>query len=194
MPGRFVMTTCHDSYAFAEPVFSRVVVGVDGSPGSLAALRRAAVEARTRGARLRVVHAYHPHLSTYPYGAAAHYGVPTFRVDRPEPPPDESRDGARRLLRRWVAESLPGPANPPAGIDLIPAAGRPWQVLTEAAAGADLLVIGAGEHSGRHHFVFGSTAAGCALHAQCPVLIVPAGDRRGGAAALDAGRAVTNAS
>ena len=44
---------------------SRVVVGVDGSAGSLLALRFAAAEARLRGGELHVVHAWIDNLSGY---------------------------------------------------------------------------------------------------------------------------------
>ena len=37
---------------------AEIVVGVDGSPGSLQALRWAVAEARLRGASLRLVHAW----------------------------------------------------------------------------------------------------------------------------------------
>src|SRR5664280_1711466 len=37
-----------------------IVVGIDGSPGAVAALRWAAVEARTHGRRLTAVYAYDP--------------------------------------------------------------------------------------------------------------------------------------
>ena len=56
-----------------------IVVGVDGSPGSDAALRWAAGEARLRGSSLRIVHVYHlPHvpLTEIGVGAAAGMALP----------------------------------------------------------------------------------------------------------------------
>ena len=49
----------------------RVLVGIDGSPASAAALRWAGAEARLRGMRLHVVHARDPHAVPQ-----AHYAPP----------------------------------------------------------------------------------------------------------------------
>ena len=46
-------------------VFNIVLVGVDGSPESGAALRYAVAEANRRGARLRVVSTYFPEYSVH---------------------------------------------------------------------------------------------------------------------------------
>jgi nucleotide-binding universal stress UspA family protein len=58
-----------------------IVVGVDGSAGSDAALRWALDEARLRGSSLRVVHVYQPPrmpLTEAGVGAAGGMGVPVF--------------------------------------------------------------------------------------------------------------------
>ena len=46
-----------------------IVVGIDGSPGAVAALRWAAVEARTHGRRLTAVYAYDPVVYGAPHAA-----------------------------------------------------------------------------------------------------------------------------
>ena len=79
-----------------------VVVGVDGSPGSRAALEYAMAEAARRGALLRVVAAV-----TLPEFWANSYGMYV-----PPPPGDIVKD-TRKELQRFVDETAPpGRARP----------------------------------------------------------------------------------
>ena len=54
------------------------------------------------------------------------------------------------------------------------AEGGAARVLTEEAAGADLLVVGSRGLGGFRELLLGSVSRECAQHAPCPVLIVPA--------------------
>ncbi|WP_028927833.1 universal stress protein [Pseudonocardia acaciae] len=137
-----------------------VVVGVDGSEGSLAALRVAVDEARRRSALLRVVTAYE---------------VPTYWALPAGPPTGVTREeiaqDALRAAQAEVDQLLAGdPAAPK--VDVLVAAGPAAKVLVEAAAQADLLVVG---HRGRGGFasvLLGSVGLACVLHAPCTVTVV----------------------
>jgi nucleotide-binding universal stress UspA family protein len=49
--------------------------------------------------------------------------------------------------------------------------GNPAQVLLDAAARADLLVVGGGGHGGYAEAFLGSVGQHCVHHAPCPVVI-----------------------
>ena len=77
------MTTCHDTSSWGsanaadKTQFHRIVVGVDGSPNSVAALQLAVGLADREGATLEAVYAYHPYVAAqYPFaGALPPYGM-----------------------------------------------------------------------------------------------------------------------
>jgi nucleotide-binding universal stress UspA family protein len=146
-----------------------VVVGVDGSPGSTAALEFAVEEAVRRQARLRVVAVVQ--LADYWGGWRGTAAAYTGRW--PAPPEDLVAD-ARAQTQRMVDEVTA--AHPDltllVSVDVETAAGGPAAVLLDAAKGADLLVLG---HRGAGAFssaVLGSVGLQCVLHATGPVTIV----------------------
>jgi nucleotide-binding universal stress UspA family protein len=138
-----------------------IVVGVDGSEGSRRALRWAAEEAGLRQASLLVVTVWqYPVFTT----------IPAFGVMPPsEEMSREAEAGLRALLGEenlvgrddlTVLESImQGPAAP---------------ALLDAAADADLLVLGSRGHGGFKGLLLGSVSQACVAHAPCPVVIVPA--------------------
>ncbi|MGW3244153.1 universal stress protein [Streptomyces sp. NPDC001070] len=138
-----------------------VVVGVSGSPGSLAALRRAAAEARRRRAVLTVVTAWE---ATAVEGVAQPVAAGPARagpVAQPRPPPIAHRPG-RRLRRRSPSgpASAAGPRTRPGGAR----AGRGRRHRGGPARGS----------GGVLRRVLGpSVADHCFAHAKCPVLGVP---------------------
>lgn len=140
-----------------------VVVGVDGSPASRAALRYALDDATRRGARLRAVTASaRPDFWATPYGPV------------PLPPTERELDRLRAAARRWVGEvaaSRPPGATVP--VEVLAAAGPPAEALIAASRDADLLVLG---HRGRGAVasaVLGSVGMRCVVGARCPVTVVP---------------------
>lgn len=136
-----------------------IVVGVDGSTDSQRALRWAAQEARTRGARLKVVLVW-SYLDQEPAGFDPAYGEQAAR---------RSLDAAVAALG---AES--------AGVDLEPVlvCDLPARGLLDAARGADLVVVGSRGLGGFTGLLLGSVSQQVTQHAPCPVVVVP-GDGQG---------------
>lgn len=130
-----------------------VLVGVDGSPASLAALRWAAAEATLRDTGLRIVHAWH---------------IPVY-AGHPLPEPDLLREGAYAVLEK-AAQELDARTRHNHRADLV--AGHGSRVLIDAAAEAQLLVVGARGHGGFPGLLLGSTSHQCVLHAPCPVAVI----------------------
>lgn len=138
---------------------SRIVVGIDGSDHSLAALAVAIEEARRRGAQVEVVHAW-----TAPVMFAG--------MDYAPPPRSEFRAAAQSVLDEALRE-LPNDV----GIVSRTVEGGIAEGLLEASRDADLLVVGSRGRGGFVGLVLGSTSHQVTAHAACPVLVVPAGAR-----------------
>lgn len=134
-----------------------VVVGVDGSEGARRALRWAAAEARLRQATLRAVHVW-----SY--------------LDQPERAfdPAYGEDDARRFLDGEVAAL--GPAAEGVEVERVTLCDLPTRGLLEAAAGADLLVVGARGLGGFQGLLLGSVSQQLATHGPCPVVVVRDGE------------------
>ncbi len=132
-----------------------IVVGVDGSEASKAALQWSARQAELTQAALEVVIAWRPPVT---YG----YAVDTSDVDF------EAK--ARETVNRLVDEVLG--ADTPVSVTTQVIRGHPAPVLIEAADRADLLVVGSRGHGAFKEMLLGSTSLHCVHHANCPVLVV----------------------
>lgn len=140
----------------------RVVVGVSGSLGSLAALHRAADEARRTDAELLVVLAWEP-----PGGDLAHR-----RSVCPLPLDELRRDAGMRLLDALdTAFGDTGPGVPYRGLVVQGTVGR--ALVATADRVDDLLVVGAGCRGRVRRALVPSVARYCFAHSTCPVLAVP---------------------
>ncbi|HEY8340519.1 MAG TPA: universal stress protein [Egibacteraceae bacterium] len=142
-----------------------IVVGVDGSPSSLSALRWAARQARLTGAPLRVVHAYHA-------GDRGGRRVVGSGVGTGASAATLARQAANELLDEVCAQA----ADALEGVDVTtePREGGATAALLAAAADADLLVVGSRGRGGFADLLLGSVSHQCASHAPCPVVIVRA--------------------
>jgi len=121
----------------------RVVVGVDGSDNSVAALHLAAAQARQRHAALDIVHVVPPDA----YQAQVNDGTV--------------------LLEAIISREFPGGLE--MAVDRRVERGDPAPILLYASAGAELLVIGERDGDG-HSKLFGSrTVRRCLDHGRCPV-------------------------
>jgi nucleotide-binding universal stress UspA family protein len=141
----------------------RIVVGVEGSPGSHAALRWAIEEARLRGGTVEVVTAY---LPTY-VPAAPDFGyVPLDPVDLV--------DEVRKMQDDVIAEVSAGVDTAGVPIEQRLLKGRSADTLIAAAEGADMLVVGNRGRGGFRGLLLGSVSQQVTHHATCPVVIVRA--------------------
>lgn len=142
---------------------SKVVVGVDGSPSSLAALRWAYAEAAAHGAELCAV------MAAVPPPVTVSAGMP--RVTNVAP-----RDTAERTLEDAV-RAVVGDA-PAVPVERSVVAGSPAKVLLDMSADADLLVVGSRGIGGFAGLLLGSVSQQVTQHGRCPVVVVrpPAAD------------------
>jgi nucleotide-binding universal stress UspA family protein len=148
-----------------EGVEGGVVVGVDDSDNSRAALSAAAVEARLRGCPLHVVRAW---------GLTNAPKPPTWEPGY-VPPFSEYQEAVEQWLESQVRSVL-GAGH---GLDvrLHPVHAAPAGVLVEASLRADLVVVGARGRGGFMGLVLGSVSDQLVRHSHCPVLVVPLAGR-----------------
>lgn len=133
-----------------------VVVGVDGSPYSTAALGFAFEAAQLRDAELLVLRAWH--------SAAEDYEL------------DDSgtRERVQDLVERRLHEQVTGWAEKYPGVRIREVAlrGHPVALLTDASKDAQLLVVGHRGIGGFEELLLGSVANGVVHHATGPVAVV----------------------
>jgi len=136
-----------------------VVVGVDGSEGSRAALRFAYEEAGLRRCPLVVVTVWqYPVLTTLPaFGAL---------------PPIEDLSGEAENSLRQVLDEEGVATTDEVDVQTVVAEGAAAAALIEAAHDADLLVVGSRGHGGFTGMLLGSVSQHVVSHAPCPVVVV----------------------
>lgn len=138
----------------------RIVVGTNGTAGGDEAVRFAAAEAAAAGAVLEIVTVWaEPH--TVSAGAV---GAPQY-VNR------EPGEGSAEHVLQGASAIASGVA-PDITIDPVAMAGGTAQVLCDASADADLLVIGSRGRGDLTALVRGSVSHDCLHHARCPVAVV----------------------
>jgi nucleotide-binding universal stress UspA family protein len=138
----------------------RVVVGVDGSESSVAALKWAANYAQATGSTIRALLVWH-----YPTAA----GVPPVGVPPASVESEVERSRAEELDKAISAALGDEPSVP---IERKVAYGHPVEVLVDESADADLLVVGHRGHGGFTGMMLGSVSMHCVSHAHCPVTVV----------------------
>ncbi|MGW6442649.1 universal stress protein [Lentzea sp. NPDC055074] len=136
-----------------------VVVGVDGSPTSEAALAFAFEEASSRATSLTAV------MTITDFAADSAYTLSRLGIDWG--PVEED-------VRRLLAERLAGwqEKYPDVVVDRIAVRDRPVRALTRYGAEAQLLVVGSHGHGGFAGMLLGSTSQALVHHAPCPLAIV----------------------
>ena len=136
---------------------NRIVVGIDGSDQAVTALEWALDEGRLRGADVEVIHAFvlFPDLSEL--GALTE--EPDMVIQ------------AEELLRKTVEPMVA--ARPGVHVTTRAVQGPPARTLLDAAADADLLVVGSRGRGGFAGLMLGSVSQQCVHHAPCPVVVVP---------------------
>jgi menaquinone-dependent protoporphyrinogen oxidase len=136
-----------------------VLVGVDGSAASLAALRWAADEARLRRSPMNIVGVWDPatHAASY-----AGVGGPGAHVERQT----ATRDAFSAAVQAVFGPQLPG------GVTAELAEGAPESILLARSAAADLLVLGATSRPWPDGWFAGPVIRACLAHANCPVAVI----------------------
>jgi nucleotide-binding universal stress UspA family protein len=140
----------------------RVVVGVDGSDTSTAAVRWAAAEAQSRGCGLTLVASIAPPVSAAGFGPAYPPALDLLET---------LREQAQAMLDDVKATIT--------GVDVMTRieVGSPSGVLVEASEHADLVVLGSRGRGGFKGLLLGSVGAQVASHALCPTVILRAETR-----------------
>jgi len=146
-----IMVAPHGFAQQPRESIGRIVAGFDGSPESRAALDVAHALQRATGATLHAIAVVHRSV------LARHDGGDT---------PARNRDALEKLLGEALAD-LGGAASGEV------VEGDPTERLSEAAAEADMLVLGARGYGPRNHVFVGSTSSKLMRNAPSPVLIVP---------------------
>lgn len=138
----------------------RIVVGVDGSPAALAALRWAVQQAKATGDSVNAVIVWEsPSLESAGYGWA-----PMTSAEC-----SEFIQDAAKTVEAAIAE-VATPGGPE--IRSVVVQGASAQVLLEASADADLLVVGSRGQGLLVDALVGSLSHHIFQHAHCPVVIM----------------------
>jgi nucleotide-binding universal stress UspA family protein len=135
-----------------------VVVGVDGSDPSVAALTWASRYGAATGATVRAVRVWH-----YPTAA----GLPPGKT--PEPVETEVEGWVRDELSQAVTKANPDSS---AQVESKIVYGHPAEALIDESRGESLLVLGHRGHGGFAEALTGSIVIHCVNHAACPVVVV----------------------
>ncbi|MGW0432796.1 universal stress protein [Micromonospora sp. NPDC003197] len=141
------------------PTTGPVVVGVDGSARSAAAVAFAAEEAAQRGVELVAVHTYREPVSLGPGDMLPLvYDVDALRVEEGQ----------------VLAEAVAGLADSYPDLRVVQrlVQGRAAPALIKEAATAQLVVVGARGRGGFTGLLLGSVSQSVLHHAECPVVIV----------------------
>lgn len=144
----------HKSTAVTEGARG-VVVGVDGSTGSQLALDYAFEQASWRGVPLRVVHAW---------AATMTFGIT-----------QEVRDEQFNQEQLALSETMVGWSEKYPDVEVLtslPKDASAVLALTEAASGAELLVVGSRGQGGFRNLLMGAVSQGVVTHATCTVTVV----------------------
>ena len=133
----------------------RIVVGVDGSPASIRALKWALGQAVLTGAAVEVINAWQ-----YPQVPGGR--VPAMGVNLSA--------SAEQILQNAVEDAGASAESVMTRTVL----GHPVQALVDASGDADLLVVGRRGHGGFAGMLLGSVSGQVSAYAQCPTVIVHA--------------------
>jgi len=131
----------------------RIIVGVDGSEASIAALRVARALAEPLAAPVEAWACWDVPAG---YGVYLAVGIEGFKY------------AADHVLQQTLSDAF---GEIPAFVHPRLVRGRPGPALIDASRNASLLIVG---RRGHGNFVPGSVSSACVSHAHCPVLVVHA--------------------
>lgn len=141
-----------------------IVVGVDGSPASTAAVGWAAQDAALRDVSVTVVHAVAPiPPASQPLGEIP---VPASYAQWQDSEAKRIIDGALEV----IGHSTPDSGSPPVRTELVHGAIVP--ALVDFSREADMLVVGSRGQSAIRRVLLGSVSVGVLQRALCPVAVI----------------------
>ena len=154
------MNAGNAAYPNAESEIANILVAVDFSKFTAAALDYATFLAEAFGATLTLVTVMEPRI--YPEDVIM--GLSVDEIDRLWIESEEKNLHALCQTIKWGIPST-----------TVVEKGTPWsQIIASAKSwNADLVVLGTHGRTGLKHAVMGSTAERVVRHATCPVLVVP---------------------
>lgn len=180
--------------AGAAPTRQRIVVGIDGSDGSMAALRWALHEARLRSAAVHGVLGWTYHASWDGAGLGSQFppaysssggmlpdGVGGLLMSVPGDPFDQSTDADASALATSMLEAALSHAveqDPESRLKSVTITsqvthGHGARVLLDEVTESDLLVVGSRGHGAFASALLGSVSHHVVSQARCPVVVVP---------------------
>lgn len=139
----------------------RILVPIDFSPPSIAAIRYASAFHDQYRAELLLLHVVED----------VHYVANPYLFEMPTLPPLEDVEEDREAeLHELVREHFPGDS----GVRPVLRRGKPFVeiLLCAQEERADLIIIASHGHTGLEHVLFGSTAEKVIRKSLCPVLVV----------------------
>jgi nucleotide-binding universal stress UspA family protein len=139
-----------------------IIVGVDGSEHSRHALEWAIREAAVRHAPLTVL--------TVQQAVAGSWGGPVL-----DPGDQDPAEKAREVAQEETDRTLEkiNPELRPSSVSVRAVNGLPAEALLEAAADADMLIVGCRGTGGFKRLPMGSVSTQVTHHAHCPVVVIP---------------------
>ncbi len=144
-------------------MFSRIVVGTDGSETAAEAVRQAADLAKISGAQLSIVSAYEPVSNRRVEGEQLHAPADVQHEINPREDVNLVLDAAAAAAKKEGLE-----------VQTHPVEGNPGDAILTVAeeTGADLIVVGNKGMTGARRFLLGSVPNNVSHHAPCSVMIV----------------------
>jgi nucleotide-binding universal stress UspA family protein len=139
-----------------------IIVGIDGSPESHAAVNWAAHDAAIRGLPLTVVHVESPASATWSQAPVL------------EESPGEQEAEGRTLLAHAstiARDAIAGTAQVHITGELL-SSSTPVPTLVEQSKDAELIVVGSRGRGALSRSILGSVSAGLIRHAHCPVALI----------------------
>jgi nucleotide-binding universal stress UspA family protein len=140
-----------------------IIVGIDGSVHSRRALQWALNEASIRHTPLTVL-TVNQSVVGYSGSAVAYPGD----EERTEKARDAAQEETDSVLGTIGTESRPP------SVTVRAVSGLPSEVLLDAAADADMIVVGSRGAGGFKRLLMGSVSTQVSSHAHCPVVVIPA--------------------
>lgn len=140
-----------------------IIVGVDGSEHSRHALEWAIKEAAVRHAPLTVL--------TVQQAVTGYWGGPVLY-----PGDQDLARQAREMAQEETDRTLEkiGSEFRPSSVTVQAVSGLPAESLLQAAADADMIVVGSRGAGGFKRLLMGSVSTQVTHHARCPVVVIPA--------------------